>query len=364
MYRAVKDKYRVEIDGLKLRLVDAQKSLEDAEARVEVEQERFQEAFNAKLELEASLAEAREEIANRSTESDARLRDEELFDQKEILAELRKTLEDERAEHVKEKEMATFILTQDLDEARSKLVGLEKDVQALEIGKKHLRLAEDKIMRLRAERDDLRNSLSFVNHEQRFTSQEATKHRQALDVARVLLEKQSASLATLESEQVIAGHTSSKLESDLAEATTSRDALMGQVQEIEAKLKASMEEHAVQAEQSGDLVSILALAQSKASRAEGELAQLRKACKELEERHDRAQALLEAKREVGILEESNGANRSASPISEERPGSAFGHRSKRSGISTSMMDMIEGLKVDKADLAGRLSRRDGELYHL
>lgn len=323
-------------------------------------QEQFQEAFKAKLDLEASLSEAREEIANRSTESDARHRDEELFDHKEVVEKLQVKLDSERAEHAKEMESATFVLTKDLEEARAEVSSLTLSTKAAEQAKKNLRLAEEKIMRLRAERDDLRTSFSFVTHEQRFTSQEAVKHRQALDAARALLDSRSQALAVLEKEHAETEQVSSRMESELAEATSSRDALMDKVAELETKLKGSMEEHAVQAEQSGDLVSRLALAQSKASRAEAELAKSRKACKELEDRLDRVQARLDAKREMDMVAESFGSPISNRINGDERPGSSLGHRRRRSGVASSMMDMIEELKVEKADLVGRISRRDGK----
>jgi chromosome segregation ATPase len=359
-YRSIKEKYRetlAEADSFKLRLEDAQKAVAEAESRVEQMQERYEEASKSNLDLQLALDELRDEVANRSTESEARQRDEALFDNKEALQKLQETLEIERAEHAREIEMATFVLTKDLGEARGRITDLEEQVGGLRQVSKHLQLAEDKIHRLRADRDDLRLSLNHVNREQRFASQAADAHRQALDLARSELDAKNATLETLDKEYADAsarfGQVSTKLESDLAQATEARAALVDRVQNMEEKLKASLAEHQ---EQASSLVSELALARSKASRAEAELSALRRANMDLEVRHDRAQAILEAKRDAEARAESEAQGESAT----DRPANGSRHQRRRSGVPNVTTELIEALKIEKADLLGRVSRRDGE----
>ena len=381
MYRTIKDRLReakTEAESLRLRLEDAKGSLGTSKQLAEEMQEKYEEASKSRWDLEAIVTELRETMGNRSTESEARNRDETLFDHKDEIARIQKTLDEEREEHGKGLEMATFVISQDLEEARTRIVELEEQNGALGNASsveqsKQLELLYCKIERLRTERDELRVSLNFVNHEHRFAGQAAdaatSSAVEALQKARVELENQTALFNSLQSEHALAqdsfielsmrlqGASTDKndlankvrtLETTLHDAATSRDHLSQKVAELENKLSTSMEEHRHQAAQSGDLVSEFALARSRASRAEAEMSALLKANKELEVRVDRNQALLDARANIGTED-------------EERPSSRASRSRTRFGLQN-VSTGLENLKVEKADLLGRIQRRDGELH--
>jgi len=368
--RNAKEKHReaiAEAESLRLQLEDAQSALSEAQRRTDGMQESLEETLKDKFVIENTLNELRAEIANRSTDSEARQRDEELFDQKEAVERLQQVLDTERAEHAKEIEAAAFILSKDLEESRKRVANLEKEIDRASSNAKHLKLAEDKIHRLRAERDELRISLHFVNHEQRFTSKEVESHRLALNTAREDFDKQTNSLADLQRQYDEAnersGEISTQLQHDLTQATAARDALSQQISELEVELEARLADCREQEAQSGALASDRALAKSQAERANAEVAGLRRANRDLEVRHDRLQALLEAKMETDSRRQAEEA--SAVP---ERPGSIDGRRVRRiSGLSSApspASDQLEKLKVAHADTVGRLKRRDATIRDL
>ena len=336
---------------------DAQAELGEANVKADERQDQFEEMLKAKLELETALTEAQQIAADRSTDSEARQRDEDLFNAKEKVAQLETSLTAEREEHAKELENATFVLKKDLEEAQARMAGVEMELGGAKAGAESIVLMKDKIARLRKERDELRISLNFINHEQRFNLEAANANRAALDSARIQLDEKTQDLDRLQRQHSESETASTQLEADLKDAAMSRDTLSQQVQELESRLQDSMQEHRLQAEQSGSLVSELALARSKASRAESEMMILRKANHDFEVRVDRLQATLDAKLETAALAEST-ANQEG-----DRPGSSLGHRRRRSGLPASL-DVLENLKVERADLLGRLSRRDTRIRSL
>ena len=359
MRRNAKEKHRetvAETETLRLQLEDAQKRVEEME-------DRFEESLKKQLDTENALNEVREEFANRSTDSEARQRDEQLFDHKEAVERLQQVLDKERAEHATVVEAAVLVLSKDLEESRERINRLEKELEGASSSSKNLKLAENKIHRLRAERDELRTSLHFVNHEQRFTNKEVETHQLSLRTARDALDKQTITLAILQQQYLESGETSTQLKTDLVEATAARDGLLMQVARLETELQAKISDCREQEAQSGSLASDWALAKSRAERANAELVELRRVNRELEVQYDRAQATLEAKMQTQAIHEAE--DTTAGP---QRPASTEGRRVRRiSGLQSApsmASDQLEKLKIAHADTVGRLKRRDAAIRDL
>jgi len=328
-------------------------------------QERFEETLKNHLDTENTLNDLRGEYANRSTDSEARQRDEELFDQKEAAQKLREAFEVEQAEHAREVDAAALTYAKNLEESRGRVAQLENDLASTLSSATNLKLAEDKIHRLRAERDELRISLHFVNHEQRFTSKEVEDHRVALQSARVDFGKQTTLLSNLQRQHdettERSGEMSAKLKDDLHEATIARDTLSSRINELEIELEARLADCREQEAQAGALASDWTIAKSQADRYQAEVAELRRANRDLKVHYDRTRATLEAKLDTDARREAEDNTSTA-----ERSAPTEDRRVRRiSGLSyassSPASDQLEKLKVSHAELMGRLKRRDATI---
>ncbi|ORX40644.1 hypothetical protein BD324DRAFT_678089 [Kockovaella imperatae] len=358
-------------EALQTELEDAKHELQVTSAHADEMQEQYESCAKSKLDLEQTLADLRETVANRSTESQAQDRVAEIFDHKEKIQMLTDRLRDS------EKALGT---------ARSRIADLEtsRPRDHAPGSSREILLLQDKVGRLRTERDELRLNLSFVQHEHRF-ARDAVEASKATAVAELKstradlqerldaisgLERQHAAAkealdsvtsrldgvtgsyaaASAEKDELAAKVTS--LESNLGEASSFRDALLARVEELDKQLSERLEEAQVQ-----HLINEVALAQHKASKAEMEVYSLRKANKEYEERVDSLQGQLEATREVSSDQPTSRADRP--PSRSERPASRSsmgGHVRRISGVYTG--ETIESLRAERADLQSRVLSRN------
>ena len=278
-----------------IQLSDATREVSEAGERLDSLQSQFEEASAAKLNLEDDLAKLQQAIANRSTEFESRQQDEQLFDIKEELQTARRVLEDERKQTTTKVAALAFEKTQDIEKARRRIAELESRVAELRIPTtqaqaNHLEIDGDdvghlhvKIQRLRSERDDLLQSTSFAEHENRFALKALeADHQSALEK----LQKTEAMLAVEkhELEDKIA-----LLESELSRSMCQRD-------DLEAKLGAAAQseinngaQHQIRDEQLRDMSSQLVILQERCKKAEHELALSAWARSDLEERYRKLQ---------------------------------------------------------------------------
>lgn len=356
--RSVKEKYKeaiIERDGIQLRLADAQDQLAAVQAQADGMQDKYEEASKARLDAETALEQLREQVANRSTESQARERDLELVNQRAEAEQLNHALDALRNEHEKELELAAFAAERDLQAANAQLLALQDKVEASIEAKRNLAAASDKIRQLRAERDQLRTTLHFVNHEQRFTSEEAATHRTALEAARTDLEERSNAICKLQSEyddaKTTHGHVSAELEADLAHAQAARDASVQQVSDLELRLQD-------ESKQAISLVNDLRGARDRALHAEIELSKMSKVYKQMEADYDLLKLQLDAKLEAAVKAEREAPAVCESPKSTMSEGT----RQRRvSGLPSPSWDMVVKLKEANASFRDRVERRDGKL---
>ena len=234
-------------------------------------------AENARLE--SRISDLEDNLANRSTETEAQHRQEEVFQLKDDL---------EAAQRDKRKMQATERQQMDEIEAKqaeiadlqAKVEQLEQSIEALTaqlveakatppievniapspaVEPSHVQLLHAKIERLRVERDELQQTMSFVKHEHRFALQasEADKASTAEKLQKAQHEVKhkegelSRKLAELEGMQKRITDTGAELEDlrcRLSAQTTSRvdtDELTGKIGQLESALAE------VQAERTG-----------------------------------------------------------------------------------------------------------------
>ena len=389
-------------EALQTQLHEATAKLSEVASLTDTLQEQFEETSKEKLGLERALSELRESIANRSTESESQQKIAECFDHQEELRTLRQELREARA--LAAKDSSTVEASQiDLMEARHRVAHLEMCLaritplpgsSSLDAStSQHMVLLQDKIGRLRAERDELRSSLHFVQHENRFardateaerlmvindlvrTRTELQDRTSAIDILKMEYEESKDRLQILSSQldSVNESHASAssekanlistlaELEKDLGQATAARDELSNRVTELDQQLSEKLQESQSQVL---DLINTLALERSRASHAEVEMGSLRRSNKEFEGRVDQLQAALEEKNTVDQLPEpERPASRASRPSSRgERPpsrsGGGIGHIRRLSERFNP--DTVESLRAEKADLQGRVQRRDSE----
>lgn len=244
---------RAELDVLRIQLSDITSKEASARADIESVQDQLHAAVNDKTKIENELNDLRTSMADRSTESEAENRNGEVLTlQSELVSARRDAEERERAleleidglKFIKEKEAESAerkisalqsqsskaqMAVQDLEsKLQAKISGLEADletsrtrVQALEAEiatmtetakvasrptptPERLGLLYAKIQSLRAERDDLRNALSFAQNESRFTIRGVEADKQAaieeLEAVKSDLNQQMATHKSLEQE--------------------------------------------------------------------------------------------------------------------------------------------------------------------
>lgn len=396
-------------EARRIELGDAKGQLEQITTRADDLEERLRNAGTRIFELEALLAEAQETLADRSTESEARGKDEALFELKEKVEELQQTLQQTKAEHEKDVSSVEFLRAQDSREAtarvrqlqqrvseleqRVKQVGAELAekqadlVQAKEMAEgyerriaelqalppsptstvpestveqeemKHIALMHAKIEKLRVERDDLRQKVSYLTHESRFALRAAEEDKASamedLQRARIDLKQKAAAHEAARTEaaglQERLSTMTSRLESaeaSFAAASTDKHDLADKVAHLELDLSRAQKERA---EVDGTVALLLcrhARAELERDRARGDFSKATKEQQRLEARIDRLQS----------AKENENAGESGERADD---GEAIeGARSRKTSGTSSVAD-TEDHKQQVDDLRGRIERRDG-----
>ena len=372
---------RGQVEALRTELADLNQRLRRAVEQADGMQEKYERCARQKLDLEKDLAELQAIMADRSTASEGQDRMAEIFDQKEEIQHLTAKLQgSERS----------------LSLARMRITELEASIAVLtplpsSCGSREVVLLQDKIQRLRSERDELRLSFSYVQHEHRFARDAAEADRisavedlqrarselevkleaistlraehaaakDALDTVTTRLEGVNGSFASASAEKNDLADKVTHLEVDLREATSSRDQLLSRVDELDKRLAERLEDSQVQ-----HLISEVAMAQHKASKAEREMFSLLKANKEYESRIDRLQEQLEATIEVRPASTDRPPSRADRPPSRaDRPSSrgsivGGGHIRRISQVYSG--ETVDTLRIEKTDLLGRVQNRESE----
>jgi chromosome segregation ATPase len=244
---------RAELDVLRIKLADI--TSKEANIRVEIEavQDQLHAAIREKTNIENELTDLRTSMADRSTESEAETRNGDILLPKSELDAARQSAEDRERDLEEEIEGLKFVKEKDAEAAEKKITSLkgklskaqsslqevesrlqakisgleielststtpvqtlEAEVTSMTEAAKstprptstpdRLALLYSKIQSLRAERDELRNSLSFAQNESRFTIRAAEADRETameeLEAVRSDLNKQMAVHKSLEEE--------------------------------------------------------------------------------------------------------------------------------------------------------------------
>jgi chromosome segregation ATPase len=328
-----------EVDTYKHRLQDSETNLVSVGAVIDGLQERLEVLLAEKLKVEDELRSVQEEIGNRSTESEARARDEELFQLKEELDGYKESMANTR----KELEGRIFVKDKDIEEARASVATLQSTIANLENANRraetrHVHLLHDKIGRLRSERDELRVSLNFIQHEHRFARQALESDKlvavgELQDVKNVVREKtESLERALLDLGRVV------QLEDELRDAITLRDELALQEEKNKETLKSNQAQLRSNALELGTLANHLALSSYEASKAQSEKAQLQKTARDLEQKIN----WLQEDKEVlsGMTGQNGDTSENASAVK---------------------VGQIGALWESNAALQDRLTRREGQL---
>lgn len=198
---------RATVESTRLELEDLKKRLASRLLEIEEYSDQLQLAATDISELEARNTELEEGLANRSTESEAQHKSEEIFQLKEDLEDLRIRY------FTKETELLSSI--EEINLAKSKISELEAVLSAARLAAEsdpsrpgeystQANLLHAKIERLRIERDELRQTLSFSKHEHRFAIQAAEADRisamEELSQTRLELKKKEIDTSKLQSE--------------------------------------------------------------------------------------------------------------------------------------------------------------------
>ena len=216
---------RAELDVLRINLADVTAREASTRAEVEAVQDQLHTAVREKTHIENELTDLRSSLADRSTESEAENRNGELVVLQSVLDSARRSAEERERNLEEEMDGLKFVANKDAETARGKIKSLQKQlvkaqdcvhevqtqlqarISALEADLKvsqtrvqaleaeiasmteaaksaprtstpdRLGLLYSKIQSLRAERDDLRHSLSFAQNESRFTIRAAEADR-------------------------------------------------------------------------------------------------------------------------------------------------------------------------------------------
>jgi len=382
------DEARVDADTLRIKLEDAQTALVTAGYFADSLQNQYEDVSAVKLKLEDELAKVHETLADRSTDSEARQRDEQLFLLQEDLQAMKRALIEKRQDYEKELAASKFEKEKDAEDRRNRIIQLESRIGKLQAdlelaqkarhtgGSENVGLLHVKMQQLRGERDELRRNLSFNEHEHHFAfkaaeadrasaledlgiiradleqktaalcaSQEETAQlRERLQAVSARLESVFASFATASTEKNDLADRVAHFELELGHTVAERDELLGQVATASEQESASLEAHREHHEQLVDLASRLAMEQSERSKAQNELLMSNRARSDLETRVDQLQ--------------SKAASELQDAKHDERPPSPIGHVRRRSGLPSPTI--IQNLQAEIADLQSRIQRRDRE----
>lgn len=277
-------------------------------------------------------------MADRSTASEARVKDEELFELKESLETLTQQMELLKQDHQGEVDSATFLREQDKLEYNTKSAELVERIEHLEAqlrsteqelasskstleatynqlarltqlpstphknlteldNEKHLALMHSKIEKLRSERDELRQNLSYLAHENRFALRAAVADKQsaAEETAELRIELQTklescerlqGEVTEVQERLVQINGTLSDVEASFASASCDKHDLVDKVAQLESDLDKIRKERDEMEESTRGLVSNLTWSKSRVQKLEKELAESARNEKQLEQRMD------------------------------------------------------------------------------
>ncbi|WVR00216.1 hypothetical protein IAU59_007358 [Kwoniella sp. CBS 9459] len=180
------DDLTADLSTLQIRYDDKVAELATSVSTHDEVQNRFEQAVKEMNQLHAKVVELEEATANRSTESESGAKDEQLFNLQERNRTLEKTWTEAKESHKQEMEAAKHKAEQDLLETQAQISALEKRIADLQAeltsvqqrqqkqppssssGSSEVKQFEQKIAQLRAERDELRHNISFVQNERHF----------------------------------------------------------------------------------------------------------------------------------------------------------------------------------------------------
>ena len=366
---------RAELDVLRVQL--AQLSTKEAAAQTEIDslQDQLHVAMREKTAIENELNELRTSLADRSTESEAESRNGELLVLKSELDQARQELQDKERELEQEIQGLKFVKEKDAEAADKKINGLQAELtlaqqslqnvegrlQAkitelegeLQVSQTRVRTLEaelgtmkteattpktasstpdrlgllySKIQSLRAERDDLRQSLSFAQNESRFTIRAAQADRESaigeLEAVKSDLNKQ------------LAVHES--LEQEVSSVRT-------QLNEKEVKLEDVKNLHATATVDSCDVADKIAQYESEVASAKTERDHL---VQELGESH---RQIMELNHAMAMMRTSTGPEQRMRKISMER----------KVPEMPKITETSAGVAVDRGPISLSSSRRPG-----
>lgn len=205
------------MQALRTELEDTRAQLDRQTVEVERLSDDLQKSASDNAALELKHAEMCDAMANRSTETEAQHRQEELFQLQEDL-EIARREKLGLAELAKGKSDEIALLTtkvQDLEQRVAEKVAVPTES-----------LLHDKIKRLRVERDELRQTMSFAQHEHRFSLQASEEAQSSL------LDELKLAQANLLQKQADA----EKSRSDLVDVQSRYDAASAQIDNLQARL--------------------------------------------------------------------------------------------------------------------------------
>ncbi|WWC91650.1 uncharacterized protein L201_006596 [Kwoniella dendrophila CBS 6074] len=249
---------KADVSLLQIKLDDKIAELAVSTSTSDKFQIQFEEAIRSYNEAQAKVTELEEAQADRSTEGEARGKDEELFQLKEEKQHLAEALAVAKAEYETESASNTFKIEQDLLEAQKKISSLEKQIQDLQsalsiaqsqrpsksIDTETYNRMEQKIIQLRSERDDLRHNLSFVQNERQFAIRAATSDKDAaLENVRKTKEELKQSSRAYEKLQVELQDAQNNLDKNNAKSNTANDEEKQQLSEHISTLQGELDSH-------------------------------------------------------------------------------------------------------------------------
>ena len=197
------------VEDLRLKLEDARTALITAGSFSESLQSRYEEVSAEKIKLEDEVTKVRMALSNRSTDSEACQRDEQLFQLKDELRNMQERFVE--AQHQSEKELSVMQFAKEQDEAEAatrateleahkvRLQGMLSSAMQSQSGgsSKEDNTLEVKIQQLRGDRDELRSEKAFLQHEFYFALKAAEADRTSAleDLQQIRTEMQQATTA-------------------------------------------------------------------------------------------------------------------------------------------------------------------------
>jgi chromosome segregation ATPase len=410
---------RAELDVLRIQLVDITSKEVGARAEIDSIQDQLLAAVREKTQIEDELTDLRSTLADRSTESEAENRNGEILVLRTELDSTRRHAEDREQALEQEIEGLKFIKAKDAEKAEKRITDLQAQlskarvavqevesrlqarvseleaesevtgtrVQALQAematmaeaakaaprptsSPDRLGLLYSKISSLRAERDELRHSLSFAQNESRFTIRAAEADRESakeeLEAVKSDLNNQLAVHDTLEQEVSSIRTQLSEKEIKLEEL---KNASAGAENHMSADKIAQFETEVASAKAERDhLVQELGESHRQIMELNHAMAMMR-----TNTDSDKRLRKISMERKVldmhKITETSNGTALDRGPVEfgSRRPG----HARTKSEIATLVLPdqaqitglnaKVSALESEVQTLAGKLERRNGKL---